>query len=94
MQALKKNGVDYCIRQLKLGVEYFSKTTMGDYSEIEDLFDEITGYERCENDETLSHDDVSNWMQSEFNDSTDEDDDELDGYDSDPTPEQNLSTLN
>lgn len=38
LRALKKKGVDYCISQLHLGVQHFEKITLGDYSDMKELF--------------------------------------------------------
>ena len=43
LQALKKKGVEFCIKQLNLGVEHFARITAGDYSKIQECF-KIDGF--------------------------------------------------
>ncbi|XP_028394843.1 uncharacterized protein LOC114518989 [Dendronephthya gigantea] len=79
LQALKKKGLEYCIKQLNMGVEHFSRITAGDYSKVQECFHGFP-WSLSEGDSGMIEEDISD---NDFDGNEEDDENDNDEYSGD-----------
>jgi hypothetical protein len=74
LQALKKKGIKFCVKQLNLGIEHFARILAGDYSRIQECFN-IDNFPW-----SLTENDSDAFEMNTYDDDNDEDDEHDDDY--------------